>query len=174
MFIHRFRNMDSKIIDADARSIVSFIKSNGGSLPAAAEALDITLRQLTRDRIKELEPNLRRWRHANQRFGHWFTLPTELKLGDKSPKINVICTNCSTLSRVSLSNLISGKSRACTHCAMKRRKNFKLVCVDTGEQFRSLRDLVNQLRVPQLYQKARHELINTGKLVLKGCSFTHV
>lgn len=166
--------MDSNLIDKDASNVIDYIKNNGGSLPAAAEALGITLRQLTRNRIKELEPNLRRWRHANQRFGHWFTLPTDLKLGDKSPKINVICTNCSTLSKVSLANLISGKSRACSNCAMKKRRNMKLVRVDTGDEFRSLRELVNMLRVPQLYQKARHELINTGKLVLQGLSFTRV
>lgn len=161
-------------INQDAADIVGYIKTKGGSLPNAAAALGITLRKLTRQRIKALEPNLRRWRHANQRFGDWFTLPTELELGNKSPKINVICTNCSTLSVVALANLLAGKSRSCTDCAMQKRKSMRLVRIDTGEEFRSLRDLVNVFRVPQLYQKARLELINTGQLQLNGHTFTRL
>ena len=166
--------MDSNLIDKDARAIIDYIKANGGGLPAAADALGITLRQLTRNRIKELEPDLRRWRHANQKFGQWFTLPTDLELGNKSPRINVICTSCSTKSTVPLSNLIAGKSRACHSCSLKKRRNFKLKRADTGDEFRSLRELVNLMQVPQLYQKARHELHKTGKVVLNGHCFTHI
>ena len=141
-----------------SKSIVSFVKANGGTIAAASRAVEIKLTPAVRAKIKELAPDIDRWRYAFIRSGSWLSLPTDIASSRSAQKINCVCTNCGAQVQVNLLNLVSGRSLACRACAMKNKARRQVMCQQTDEVFSSIRDFVRTKGLADQYQGIRHTL----------------
>ena len=147
-----------KSVVEKAKAIVSFVKANGGTIAAASRAVELPLTPAVRAKIKDLAPDINRWRYAFIRSGSWLSLPTDVASSRSAQKINCVCTNCGAQVEVNLLNLVSGRSLACRTCAMKNKARRQVMCQETEEVFSSIRDFVRTKGLTDQYQGIRHSL----------------
>jgi len=153
-----------------ATEIAAYVKRKGGTPTAAARELDIKYTPSIRNSLKELEPDIDRYRYAFQRIGEWMTLPTDF-IGDRNKqRITCMCCNCGAIKEVSLLNLISKRSLSCKTCALKNRSNITVIA-DDGELFNSIRSFVRSLGKDTSYQSIRHILQSDGSITINSKTY---
>lgn len=94
-----------------------------------------------------------------QRFGLWEILPGKAEqcyVADQ--RVKAFCHGCGTIHPVLMCNLRSGKSTRCSSCANKARVNQPVTCLETGEIFRSIRQLAKTVPDLPSYHTLRNQL----------------
>ena len=157
-----------------ASQIVEHLKKNGGTIQAAARALDIKLTSKLRQELIELDSNLERFRYAFKRYGDWLTLPTDKASSRDSQKVDSLCLSCNEISQVSIIGLVSGRSKGCFHCQTKHRNNHPVRCSESGKTYSSIRAFAKSIGRSDQYQSLRHKLNATGSVVVEGSEYTLV
>lgn len=144
------------IKDRDARceQVVNHIIENGGYVESTIRKLGINIyKNAVYDYCKERDIDLRLYRFAHQRYGHWLTLPCVAeRCHTMDYRLQAECTKCGTVHTVQIVNLRSGASTQCRACADKERSAWTsccspVYCVETMEKTRSVRTLAKQLGV---------------------------
>ena len=151
--------------------IIDYLKENGGTIQAAARALEINLTLKLKKELQEIDDNLERFRYAFKRYGDWLTLPTDKADSRDSQKVDALCLSCNNVYQVSIIGLVSGRSRGCHHCQTKQRTNHLVQCSQSGETYSSIRSFAKSIGQAEQYQSLRHKLNATGSVVVEGIEY---
>lgn len=152
--------------------IIDCLKENGGTIQAAARALEINLTVKLKKQLREIDDNLERFRYAFKRYGDWLTLPTDKADSRDNQKVDALCLSCNNVYQVSIIGLVSGRSRGCHHCQTKQRTNHSVHCSKSGETYSSIRSFAKSIGQAEQYQSLRHKLNATGSVVVEGVEYT--
>ena len=133
--------------------VVNHIMEHGGFVQSTIKKLGLKIyRNAVYDYCKVNDIDLRLYRFAHRRYGHWLTLPCIAEpVYNCDYKIKSLCTKCGTVHYPQLVNMKKGVSTQCMDCASKERRsgnNSRSVrCVTTDETFKSVRSLANSIGV---------------------------
>ena len=139
--------------EAKCAQVVDHIMENGGYVKPTLKKLGLRLwHGHVYDYCKERNIDLKPYRFAYRRYGHWLTLP-----GIAEPcyvqdyRLKAKCTKCGSIHKVQLTNLAAGLSTQCGDCAAEERRQLgtfrAVICLETNEKIRSIRSLAKRLGV---------------------------
>ena len=176
--IKRKISYDTSERDSLCERVVDHIMQNGGSVASTIRELGINVyRNAVYDYCKDRGINLRLYRFAHRRYGHWLTLPCiAQRCYTMDYKVQAECTRCGSVHTVQIVNLRTGASTQCRNCAAKDRRDNScckpVVCSETKEKIRSVRTLAERIGVS--YSCLLTALKKDGQFVHGGLTYSLV
>lgn len=159
-----------------AERILNDVIKNGGYIRESAKRLGIKIDpHIVRLLAKSKGIDIKQYRYANEVHGRW-----EIQVGpferrtSSDVMVTCKCLGCGVIEQRSLSNLRSGRTKACRNCSAAARPNTMAVrCVEDGSTFNSIRAFAVQRASLQNYQTLRLRLIQSeeGRLVHDGMTY---
>lgn len=159
-----------------AERILNDVIKNGGYVRDAAKRLGIKIDpHVVRVLAKTEGIDITHYRYAFQTYGQW-----EIQVGSFERRsasdvmVTCKCLGCGVIEQRSLSNLRSGRTKACRNCSAAARPNTMAVrCVDDGSTFNTIRAFAVQRASLQKYQALRLKLIHSedGRLIHDGLTY---
>ena len=159
-----------------AERVLNDVIKNGGYVRDAAKRLAIKIDpHVVRVLAKTKGIDITHYRYAFQTYGQW-----EIQVGpferrsSSDVMVTCKCLGCGVIEPRSISNLRSGRTKACRNCSAAARPNTMAVrCVDDGSTFNSIRAFAVQRASLQNYQTLRLKLIHSedGRLVHNGLTY---
>ena len=166
---------DTSERDALCERVVNHIVENGGYVESTIRELGINIyKNAVYDFCKDRDIDLRPYRFAHRRFGHWLTLPCiPERCYTMDYKVQAECTKCGSIHTVQIVNLRTGASTQCRDCADAERRDkscYKaVICVETKERIKSVRSLAERLGVS--YQPTLNRLKRDGQFIHEGLTY---
>lgn len=172
-FTRKVRTADYHRKTKEFHKILAYIQDNGGYVKHAIEALGlITSPQEFRRFTEEIGIDLSHYQFAWQEYREWLTVPGPW---EKKPPCNYIvpavCRGCGGYFQLNLQNARTGKTHSCVSCANETRNNLKVLNVQTGETYRSIRSWAKQIGRQEEYQKLRIQIREQGEVTLDDARF---
>ena len=166
---------DNSERDALCEQVVDHIMENGGYVESTIRELGINIyKNAVYDYCRERGIDLRLYRFAHRRYGHWLTLPCIAeRCYTMDYKVEAECTKCGSVHTVQIVNLRTGSSTQCRDCANKERTDTScckpVVCSETKEKIRSVRTLAERIGVS--YIRLLTALKKDGQFVHNGLTY---
>ena len=110
--------------DEKCQDVVDFIVENGGDVVNALRQLGMpkAFRLNVYAFVKKNEIDLRRYKFAWRKYGHWLTLPGDVQRWSTADyKVPARCELCGIEKIVTLINLRTGASKMCSDCSKQIR-----------------------------------------------------
>jgi DNA-binding transcriptional ArsR family regulator len=161
--------------DALCEQVVNHIVENGGYVESTIRELGINIyKNAVYNYCKDNDIDLRLYRFAHRKYGHWLTLPCIAeRIHTCDYKIKAMCTKCGTVHYPHLVNMKNSASTQCLDCASKERGGcnggMSVRCVDTDETFSSVRSLSKAIGAS--YQKILLLLKRDGSFEHNGLTY---
>lgn len=160
----------------DCQRVIDHIKANGGRIKTAVKALGLPdhFRRRVSEYGEQIGFDFDEYIFAHRQYGAWLTIPCKpIRVYNSDYKIKAICTDCGTTYEVTLINMKAGRSSRCQSCAYERRRatdvRRSFVCVETGEVFKSLRQL--SLHIGIAYNTLKYRLTNKDHIEHVGFTY---
>ena len=173
--IKRKTTYDNSERDALCEQIVDHIIEHGGYVESTIRELGISIyKNAVYDYCKDRGIDLRLYRFAHRRYGHWLTLPCIAEpCYTMDYKVKAECTKCGSVHTVQIVNLRTGASTQCRSCADKDRRDTScykpVVCLETKEKIKSMRQLSKRLGIS--YSALVTTLKRDGQVTHEGLTY---
>lgn len=173
--IKRETKYDSSQRDELCEQVVNHIMEHGGYVESTIRKLGVNIyKNAVYTYCRERGIDLRLYRMAYRRFGHWLTLPCLPEpCYTRDYLIKAECTKCGSVHTVQIVNLQTGASTQCRSCSNKERTSTSccrsVVCIETKEKTRSVRTLAKKLGVN--YAKLLAKLKRDGDYKYDGLTY---
>lgn len=165
---------------AKCQTVIEYLEENGGSVAHAVQALGhhkefrLAVYKFARDN----NIDLRQFRMAYQKYGHWTVLPCIPEpCSTQDYRVDARCELCGTVHRVTIVNLRSGGSTKCRACADKDRNRkgyLRVRNVQTGKVYPSIRSWATEIGQSKRYQQLRVKLKRNNSVEIDGCKYVLV
>jgi len=159
-----------------AERVLKNLVTHGGYVKNAMRRLGVKIDpQIVRELAKSQGIDISHYRYFGQIFGQW-----EVQVGpfERTKTLDLLvtckCLGCGVIEKRSLSNLRSGRTKACRNCAAAARPEaMKVKCLEDGTIFNSIRSFAVQRFSLKKYQTVRLHLLKSedGRLVHEGLTY---
>ena len=156
------------------QEVLDYVAKNGGYVSHAIEALNSPCAASpVRDYAREIGFDLAMYRVAWRRYGNWIIQPCiPQPIFTCDYKVKALCTLCGQIFDVNLVNLRTGVSKCCQECSRMNRKHWKVVCRETGEEWRSIMKFAESPRSgTRRYCTIRRKLLQNKDFEMDGMHY---